>query len=50
MTEADVKLILLNAATFTISMSEIETALKILLLVFSIGYTAQRWYLMNKKK
>jgi hypothetical protein len=40
----------MNAASFTISLSEVEILLKILLLAFSIGYTAQRWYLMNKKK
>ena len=50
MTESDIKLVLLNATTLTISMSQIETVLKILLLIFSIGYTAQRWYFMNKKK
>ena len=50
MNEGDIKLLLMNAASFTISLSEVEILLKILLLAFSIGYTAQRWYLMNKKK
>lgn len=50
MNEGDFKLLLMNAASFTISLSEVEILLKILLLAFSIGYTAQRWYLMNKKK
>lgn len=49
MNQTDIKLVILNAATLTLSMSQIETALKILLLIFSIGYTGQRWYLMNKK-
>ena len=49
MNEGDFKLLLMNAASFTISLSQVEIALKILLLAFSIGYTAQRWYLMNKK-
>lgn len=43
-------MLIMNAASFTISLSKVEVALKILLLAFSIGYTAQRWYLMNKNK
>lgn len=47
--ETDIKVMLLNASTFVISFAEIEMALKIALLVISIGYTAQKWYLMHKK-
>lgn len=51
MTHEDVKVFLVNLATFGISMSTIETTLKIILLVASIGYTLQRWfYLRNEKK
>jgi len=50
MTETDIKLLLLNASTFAISFAQIEMALKITLLLLSIGYTAQRWYLMHKNK
>jgi len=50
MDQGDIKMLIMNAASFTISLSEVEVALKILLLAFSIGYTAQRWYLMNKNK
>lgn len=50
MNETDIKVMLLNAATFTISFAQIEMALKIALLLISIGYTAQRWYLMHKNK
>lgn len=50
MTETDIKLLLLNASTFAISFAQIEMALKITLLLLSIGYTAQRWYLMHKSK
>lgn len=49
MTEADIKLVLLNASTFAISFAQIEMALKITLLLITIGYTAQRWYLMHKE-
>jgi hypothetical protein len=48
MTETDIKLMLLNASTFAISFAHIEMALKIALLLVSIGYTAQRWYMMHK--
>lgn len=50
MTEADIKVMLLNASTFAITFAQVEAALKIALLVLSIGYTAQRWYLMHKNK
>jgi hypothetical protein len=46
----DIKLYLLNASAFTISFTHIDMVLKILLLVLTIGYTAQRWYLMDKKR
>jgi len=43
------KVMLLNASTFVITFAQIEMALKIALLLISIGYTAQRWYLMHKE-
>ena len=50
MDATDIKVILFNASTFVLSFSELESTLKILLLLSSIGYTAQKWYLMNKNK
>lgn len=53
MNETDVKVLLMNASTFAISFSQIEMALKIALLIITIGYTAQRWWIMynqNKNK
>ena len=47
---SDLKVYILNASTMAISFSNLEATLKILLLLASIGYTAQRWYLMNKEK
>ncbi len=46
---SDLKVYILNASTMVISFSNLEATLKILLLLASIGYTAQRWYLMNKE-
>ena len=46
---SDLKVNILNASTMAISFSNLEATLKILLLLASIGYTAQRWYLMNKE-
>lgn len=48
MNHSDLKVLLLNATTLGISMAQVEIALKVLLLVVSIGYTLQRWYYMNK--
>lgn len=40
----DLKLIAINSISLMISMTQVEMALKILLLVVSIGYTMQKWY------
>ena len=50
MTESDIKVMLLNASTFALTFAQIEMLLKISLLIISIGYTAQRWYLMYKNQ
>ena len=44
----DVKVYTFNSLTMMVTFTDMEMALKILLLVASIGYTIQRWYLMNK--
>tara|TARA_R110000822_G_C14902150_1_gene449119 strand:- start:290 stop:445 length:156 start_codon:yes stop_codon:yes gene_type:complete len=49
MQETDLKLLLINSTTFLVSFSDLENILKIILLIASIGYTAQRWYYMHKK-
>jgi len=46
----DIKLLGMNATSFAMSFSNIDTTLKIILLVLSIGYTLQKWYLMNKNR
>jgi len=46
----DYNTILINAGTFGISMTNIDVALKIILVSVTIGYTVQKWYLLNKKK
>ena len=50
MNTTDLKVYFMNAATMALSFSNLEATLKIVLLIASIGYTAQRWYLMNKEK
>jgi hypothetical protein len=46
----DIKMYLLNVGTLAISMSQIDMILKITLLALSVGYTAQRWYLLDKER
>tara|TARA_Y100000385_G_scaffold225858_1_gene236397 strand:- start:40 stop:195 length:156 start_codon:yes stop_codon:yes gene_type:complete len=46
----DYKTLLINIGTFGISMTNIDIALKIILVVVTIGYTVQKWYLLNKNK
>lgn len=43
MGHTDLKIYLFNGATMVISMTAIEPALKIMLLIVSIGYTVNRW-------
>lgn len=45
---ADIKLYAINGSSLMLSFTNIDAALKIILLAVSIGYTLQRWYLMNK--
>lgn len=44
----DLKIYSLNAASLMISMTNIETYLKIVLLFVSIGYTIHKWSQLNK--
>ena len=44
----DYKTLLINLGTFLFSMTNIDIVLKIILLVVTIGYTAHKWYLLNK--
>jgi hypothetical protein len=44
----DYKTLLINLGTFIFSMTNIDIVLKIILLVVTIGYTAHKWYLLNK--
>ena len=46
----DYKTLLINIGTFGISMTNIDIALKIILLLVTIFYTLQKWYLLNKNK
>ncbi len=50
MDHATLKLYGINMSSLAISFTEIDMALKLLLLVVTIGYTINKWYLMNKKK
>ena len=47
----DLKLYCLNITSFTIaSMDWLEPALKIILLLVTIGYTAHKWWKLKKAK
>tara|TARA_R110000824_G_scaffold135504_1_gene298785 strand:- start:804 stop:959 length:156 start_codon:yes stop_codon:yes gene_type:complete len=48
--KTDYNTILINAGTFGISLTNIDVVLKILLVSVTIGYTIQKWYLLNKNK
>ena len=50
MNMSDIKLYVINFITLAMSFAQIDTILKITLLTASIGYTAQRWYLLDKER
>lgn len=50
MSFTDIKIYALNGSSLMLSFTNIDAALKIVLLSVSICYTLQRWYLMNKEK
>lgn len=50
MSFTDIKIYALNGSSLMISFTNIDVALKLTLLIVSIGYTLHKWYLMTKKK
>ena len=50
MNMSDLKLYLINGITLAMSFAHIDMVLKIILLSASIGYTIQRWYLLDKER
>lgn len=50
MTDDDVKVGILNMAVLALSFSELESYLKVALLLVSIGYTCNKWYKLYKEK
>ena len=46
----DYKTLFINMGTLGISLTDIDIIHKIALLLITIGYTLQKWYLMNKNK
>jgi len=46
---SDIKLYFLNVGTLAISFTTIDMTLKLLLLIVSIGYTINKWWLLQKK-
>jgi len=45
---SDLKLFIINILSFAISFSDIDVALKFILLIVSIGYTIERWIKLRK--
>jgi len=45
---SDLKVYLLNILSFAVSFSDLDMALKFILLVVSIGYTIERWIKLRK--
>jgi len=46
----DLKIYGLNGLAMALNFSAIEIGLKIVLTLVVLGYTLQKWYLMNKNK
>jgi hypothetical protein len=46
----DLRVLIINSLLISFSFSNVELGLKILSLLLAIGYTARRWFLMEKNK
>lgn len=46
----DIKIYLVNGSAMVVSMTSLEPALKIILLLVSIGYTVSRWVTLYNEK
>ena len=46
----DIKMVVINISALAISMSQVDTGLKITLLVISIGYTLNKWYYVIRNR
>ena len=46
----DFKMYVINVGVFGLSLSSLDVALKTTLMIVTIGYTAHKWYLLNKNK
>lgn len=46
----DLKFFIVNGFLISFSFANVETGLKILSLFLAIGYTARRWWLLEKNK
>lgn len=46
----DLKMVVINTSALAISMSQVDTVLKITLLIVSIAYTLNKWYMEIKNK
>jgi membrane-bound acyltransferase YfiQ involved in biofilm formation len=44
----DYKTLLINLGTFLFSMTNVDVVLKVILLTVTIGYTLNKWWLLNK--
>jgi hypothetical protein len=44
------KTLFINMGSLGLSLTNIDIILKLTLLIITIGYTLQKWYLINKKK
>jgi len=47
--DQDYKTLFINLGTFLFSMTNIDVALKIILLLVTILYTLNKWYILRKK-
>lgn len=50
MNYSELKLWIINMAVITITFTQVEYALKIVLLILSIGYTLDKWIKLHKNK
>ena len=46
----DIRVLATTFTFFTLSFTECEIAMKVIAFILTIGYTARRWYMLEKNK
>lgn len=50
MTYSEIKLWIINTSVLTLTFTDLDNFLKLILLIITIGYSIDKWYMLRKNK